>query len=123
MEIAREMIMTAATYCKADVVKFQKRCNKELLTFEEEYNAPHPHPENSYGLTYGAHREFLEFNLDICSAMRIPAAAIVIQALLEKNVTMATLWTSLGIIVASLIVTIAINMKATKLESEFSESV
>ena len=40
----------------------------------------------------------------ICSAMRIPAAAIVIQALLERNVTMATLWTSLGIIVASLIV-------------------
>ena len=40
----------------------------------------------------------------ICSAMRIPAAAIVIQALLQKHVTMATLWTSLGIIVASLIV-------------------
>lgn len=29
----------------------------------------------------------------ICSAMRIPAAAIVIQALLHKNVTVATLWT------------------------------
>ena len=54
----------------------------------------------------------------ICSAMRIPAAAIVIQALLERNVTMATLWTSLGIIVASLIVTIAINMKATMLQTE-----
>ena len=54
----------------------------------------------------------------ICSAMRIPAAAIVIQALLQKNVTMATLWTSLGIIVASLIVTIAINMKATMLQTE-----
>ena len=53
----------------------------------------------------------------ICSAMRIPAAAIVIQALLERNVTMATLWTSLGIIVASLIVTIAINMKATMLQT------
>ena len=53
----------------------------------------------------------------ICSAMRIPAAAIVIQALLTKNVTMATLWTSLGIIVASLIVTIAINMKATMLQT------
>ena len=53
----------------------------------------------------------------ICSAMRIPAAAIVIQALLEKNVTMATLWTSLGIIVASLIVTIAINRKATMLQT------
>ncbi|WP_455664380.1 N-acetylneuraminate synthase family protein [Phocaeicola sp.] len=63
LTIAKEMIMTAATYCKADVVKFQKRCNSELLT-PEEYNAPHPHPENSYGSTYGEHREFLEFNLD-----------------------------------------------------------
>ena len=63
MNIAREMIQTAAMYCKADVVKFQKRCNKELLT-EEEYNAPHPHPENSYGATYGLHREFLEFDLE-----------------------------------------------------------
>ena len=63
MQIAKEMIMTAATYCKADVVKFQKRCNRELLT-PEEYNAPHPHPENSYGKTYGEHREFLEFTLD-----------------------------------------------------------
>ena len=63
MAIAKEMIMTAATYCKVDVVKFQKRYNKELLT-PEEYNAPHPHPENSYGKTYGEHREFLEFNLD-----------------------------------------------------------
>ena len=53
----------------------------------------------------------------ICSAMRIPATAIVIQALLQKNVTVATLWTSLGIIVVSLIVTIAINMKATMLQT------
>ena len=63
MNIAKELIMTAATYCKADVVKFQKRCNKELLS-SEDYNAPHPNPANSYGDTYGAHREFLEFNLD-----------------------------------------------------------
>lgn len=63
MSIAKEMIQTAALYCKVDVVKFQKRCNRELLT-EEEYMAPHPHPENSYGKTYGAHREFLEFDLD-----------------------------------------------------------
>ena len=53
----------------------------------------------------------------ICSAMRIPATAIVIQALLTKNVTMPTLWTSLGIIVISLIITIAINMKATMLQT------
>ena len=53
----------------------------------------------------------------ICSAMRIPAAAIVIQALLSGNVTMATLWSSLGVIVVSLIITIAINMKSTMLQT------
>lgn len=31
MEIAREMIMTAATYCKADVVKFQKDVIRNFL--------------------------------------------------------------------------------------------
>lgn len=60
MEIAKEMIETASSFCKVNAVKFQKRCNKELLT-EEQYNAPHPNPENSYGRTYGEHREFLEF--------------------------------------------------------------
>ena len=50
----------------------------------------------------------------ICSAMRIPAAAIVIQALLNQNVTMETLWTSLGMIVISLII---INMRATMLQT------
>ncbi|MBQ7283478.1 MAG: N-acetylneuraminate synthase family protein, partial [Oscillospiraceae bacterium] len=63
MEIARDLIRTAAHFCKADAVKFQKRCNKELLT-PEQYNAPHPNPVNSYGDTYGAHREFLEFTAD-----------------------------------------------------------
>jgi len=63
MEIARELINTAAIYCKADAIKFQKRCPKELLT-EEQYNAPHPNPVNSYGDTYGAHREFLEFTVE-----------------------------------------------------------
>jgi N-acetylneuraminate synthase len=63
MEIAKELILTAAMFCKVDVVKFQKRNNKELLT-EDEFNAPHPNPANSYGATYGEHREFLEFDLD-----------------------------------------------------------
>lgn len=63
INIAKELIITASRYCKVDVVKFQKRCNRELLT-PEEYNAPHPHQGNSYGPTYGAHREFLEFTLD-----------------------------------------------------------
>jgi N-acetylneuraminate synthase len=63
IDIAKEMIITAATYCKVDVVKFQKRNNRELLS-EEEYNAPHPNPGNSYGNTYGSHREFLEFSVE-----------------------------------------------------------
>lgn len=63
MEIAKELIRVAAIYAKADVVKFQKRNNRELLT-EAQYNAPHPNPANSYGDTYGAHREFLEFSMD-----------------------------------------------------------
>ena len=53
----------------------------------------------------------------ICSAMRIPAAAIVIQALLNQSVTMETLWASLGMIVISLVITIIINIKATMLQT------
>ena len=62
-EIAKEMIKIAAQFCKADVVKFQKRNPKELLT-PEEYNAPHPNPMHAYGNTYGEHREFLEFTVE-----------------------------------------------------------
>lgn len=63
MQIARDLIETAAHFCKADAIKFQKRNPKELLT-PEQYNAPHPNPANSYGVTYGAHREFLEFTVE-----------------------------------------------------------
>jgi N-acetylneuraminate synthase len=63
IETAREMVMMAAQFCKVDVVKFQKRCPREGLS-PEEYHAPHPNPTNSYGRTYGEHREFLEFALD-----------------------------------------------------------
>lgn len=63
MEIAKELIDTAAYFCKVDAIKFQKRCPRELLT-PEQYNAPHPNPANSYGDTYGAHREFLEFTVE-----------------------------------------------------------
>ena len=56
-------LLDLAKECGADVAKFQKRNPKELLT-EEQYNAPHPNPLNSYGNTYGEHREFLEFSLD-----------------------------------------------------------
>ena len=63
MDIAKRLIRTAAIYCEVDAVKFQKRCNRELLT-PEQHNAPHPNPANSYGKTYGEHREFLEFTVE-----------------------------------------------------------
>ncbi len=63
MEIAKELIKVAKIFCNVDAVKFQKRNNKELLT-EDQYNQPHPNPVNSYGETYGEHREYLEFDLD-----------------------------------------------------------
>lgn len=59
IEIAKELI-DLAKQSGAKYIKFQKRNNKELLTLEQ-YNAPHPVVENSYGNTYGEHREFLEF--------------------------------------------------------------
>lgn len=63
LSIAKEMIATAAIFCKADYVKFQKRNNRELLT-PEQYAAPHPNPVNAYGASYGEHRERLEFTVD-----------------------------------------------------------
>ncbi len=62
MGIAKELI-DLAKQSGAHYVKFQKRNNKELLT-KEQYDTPHPVPANSYGDTYGAHREFLEFDVE-----------------------------------------------------------
>lgn len=62
VEIAKELL-TLAKEAGAEVGKFQKRNPRELLT-KEQYEAPHPNPDNSYGTTYGAHREFLELSLD-----------------------------------------------------------
>lgn len=62
MDIAKQLI-DEAVKTGAHVAKFQKRNNRELLS-EEQYNAPHPNPANSYGATYGEHREFLELSLE-----------------------------------------------------------
>jgi sialic acid synthase len=62
MAIAKEL-MKLSKEAGAYAAKFQKRNPRELLT-DEQYNTPHPNPANAYGPTYGAHREFLEFNLD-----------------------------------------------------------
>jgi N-acetylneuraminate synthase/sialic acid synthase len=58
LDTAKKMI-DAAAESGAQAVKLQKRFNKELYT-EEMYCASYDH-ENSFGETYGEHREFLEF--------------------------------------------------------------
>ncbi|QGY39008.1 N-acetylneuraminate synthase [Pseudodesulfovibrio cashew] len=61
VEIAKQMVK-AAKDCGADAVKFQKRDNRSFLT-KEAFNSPYEN-ENSYGKTYGEHREFLELGLE-----------------------------------------------------------
>lgn len=51
-----------AKECGVDAVKLQKRCNKRLYT-KALYDSPYDN-ENSYGRTYGEHREALEFGFE-----------------------------------------------------------
>ncbi len=67
-KIAKELILLAKE-CGADYAKFQKRNPKELLN-EDQYNSPHPEPWQSYGETYGKHREFLEFTIEQHQALK-----------------------------------------------------
>jgi sialic acid synthase len=60
--IALDLINQAKT-CGAIVAKFQKRNIRTFLT-QEQYDAEHPVPSNSFGKTYGQHREFLEFSIE-----------------------------------------------------------
>ena len=58
VEQAMEMFDTAKE-CGADAVKLQKRDNRSLFT-RDYYTRPYDNP-NSFGTTYGEHREALEF--------------------------------------------------------------
>ena len=58
MERARELFREAKL-AGADAVKLQKRDNRTLYT-RAAYDRPYDN-ENSFGATYGEHREFLEF--------------------------------------------------------------
>ena len=58
LEIAKELFFSAKS-CGADAVKLQKRSNVDLYT-NDFYNRIYE-SENSYGKTYGQHREYLEF--------------------------------------------------------------
>ena len=78
IEIAKAMISTAKAYCNVDAVKFQKRDIKSFLSTNE-YNSPHPVAYNSYGKTYGEHREFLEFSIDQHKELKNHCAKIGIE--------------------------------------------
>ncbi|ELR99493.1 N-acetylneuraminate synthase family protein [Gloeocapsa sp. PCC 73106] len=58
LDKCKEMFRVAKD-CGADAVKLQKRDNRTLYT-QAAFNKPYDH-ENSFGNTYGEHREFLEF--------------------------------------------------------------
>lgn len=73
-EIAKTLIRLAKE-CGADYAKFQKRNPKELLS-EQQYNASHPEPWQSYGETYGQHREYLEFNIEQHQQLKTYAESI-----------------------------------------------
>ncbi|HKY41593.1 MAG TPA: N-acetylneuraminate synthase family protein [Pyrinomonadaceae bacterium] len=60
IETAKELFR-AAKECGVNAVKLQKRDNRSLYTHEM-YNKPYDN-ENSFGNTYGEHREFLEFGM------------------------------------------------------------
>jgi N-acetylneuraminate synthase/sialic acid synthase len=60
METAKELFR-AAKECGVNAVKLQKRDNRSLYT-REMYDKPYDN-ENSFGSTYGQHREFLEFGM------------------------------------------------------------
>ena len=61
LETAKELFCSAKE-CGADAVKLQKRDNRALFT-KAMYDSPYDN-ENSYGATYGLHREALEFGPD-----------------------------------------------------------
>ena len=58
--VAKKLIKKAAL-AGVNYVKFQKRSIKYLLG--DKYYEKHPVPSNSFGVNYGKHREFLEFNI------------------------------------------------------------
>lgn len=67
-------LFDAAKEAGADAVKLQKRDNRSLYTAEM-FDKPYEN-ENSFGATYGEHREALELGFEEYSVLRDHAAAI-----------------------------------------------
>jgi len=67
VEKAQELFVLAK-HCGVDAVKLQKRDNRSLFT-REAFEAPYEN-ENSFGPTYGLHREALELGRDAYAELR-----------------------------------------------------
>jgi N-acetylneuraminate synthase/sialic acid synthase len=73
VDVARELI-AAAHAAGADAVKLQKRDNATLFT-RSYFDQPYEH-ENSFGRTYGTHREALELDRDEYLELKAYAAEL-----------------------------------------------
>jgi sialic acid synthase len=73
VERAKELFK-AASECGVDAVKLQKRDNRRLFT-KAAYEAPYEN-ENSFGATYGEHREALELGRDEYAELQAYAASL-----------------------------------------------
>ena len=67
-------LFTEAARCGANAVKLQKRDNRSLYT-REAFNRPYDN-ENSFGPTYGLHREALEFGREQFEELKAHAAGL-----------------------------------------------
>jgi len=73
MDEAKRLISVAAA-AGVNAVKFQKRFNRELYT-QPFYDSPY-NSEAAYAPTYGAHRDFLEFDADQYRELQAYAAGV-----------------------------------------------
>jgi N-acetylneuraminate synthase/sialic acid synthase len=76
INVCRELFRVAKE-SGANAVKLQKRNNRALYT-QAMYNKPYDH-QNSYGKTYGEHRDFLEFTIEQYTELKAYADSLEID--------------------------------------------
>jgi N-acetylneuraminate synthase/sialic acid synthase len=69
-----QQLLVAARDCGVHAVKLQKRDNRSLFT-RAQYDAPYDN-ENSFGATYGEHREALELDREAYAELKACAAEL-----------------------------------------------
>lgn len=54
----------------------------------------------------------------LCSALRIPAVYLIVRAIVSDSLDFRTMWYAFSVVILSVIITIAINMKSTMLQTK-----